>query len=199
VQEHLAYVASVGGYDDLSRVLRFLLTDTVTAPTGALHRQAHEYGQVVLLYEYLAAFVPEADYPIMERAVRAWLHEDRASAWALASQRTTLEAENLFVRVSKEDTGAYRGALEALLARRAPDLGALSPASRLDRIDVPVYLLHGSGDRVIPPEETEWADWELRGREHIALVTPLIEHVEVSGTPRARDQLDLIHFMAQLF
>src|SRR5262249_13185667 len=83
VSSHLDYVASVGGSVDLRRVLSFLLTDIVETPAGPVERRAHEYGLVVLLYEYLPSFVPEEDLPFMQPAIRAWLEEDRARAWAL--------------------------------------------------------------------------------------------------------------------
>jgi hypothetical protein len=49
---------------------------------------------------------------------------------------------------------------------------------------VPVYLLHGSADSVIPPSETDWA--------------PLLDHVEISRTARLKDELALIDFMSEL-
>jgi dienelactone hydrolase len=195
---HLSYVASVGGYHDLSRVLRFLLTDNVEGPNGKVPRLAHEYGLAVLLHRDLDAFVPKADLDVMERAVEAWLHEDRAQAWAIASQGRSYAAEQLFVRLASGSAGEYRPQLAAILKNEEPLLRALSPAGHLRQITVPVYLLHGTGDRVIPPEETEWAALELRGQPHSALVTPLIEHVEVSRTPSPGDEVALVHFIAGL-
>jgi hypothetical protein len=63
---------------------------------------------------------------------------------------------------------------------------------------VPVYLLHGSSDSVIPPSETEWAGLELAGVPHRALVSPLIEHVEVNKSAGLVDELELVDFMAQI-
>jgi dienelactone hydrolase len=194
----LAYVASVGGYHDLERVLRFLVTGTVQAPASTLKRAPHEYGLVVLLYGYLDHFVPNADLPAARRAVRAWLEEDRPRAWAEASHATTFETEQLFVRLSSGRIGELKGEIGEVLRDHAAELDALSPRGHLRRIPVPVYLLHGSGDSVIPPEETLWAARELGTHPHLAVVTPLIEHVEMSGKPRLRDQLALIDFMAHL-
>jgi dienelactone hydrolase len=194
----LAYVASVGGYHDLERVLRFLVTGTVEAPTGMLKRTPHEYGLVVLLYGYLDHFVPNVDLPVARRAVRAWLEEDRARAWTEASHSTTLETEQLFVRLSSGRIGELSGEIGELLRDHAVELDRLSPRGHLRKISVPVYLLHGTGDSVIPPEETLWAARELGAHPHLAVVTPLIEHVEISGKPRLRDQLALIDFMARL-
>jgi dienelactone hydrolase len=200
VSRHLRYVASVGGYQDLRRVLGFLLTDRVEGPGGFESRKSHEYGLVVLLHEHLDAFVPEEDRDVMQRAVRAWLHEDRNQAWALASRRTTFAAERLFVALASGHAAEYRPELSRILSREAPDLATLSPRGHLERIPVPVYLLHGTGDSVIPPEETTWGGLELEHEHHphVALVTPLIEHVEMSKKPSARDQIALVSFMAKL-
>ena len=63
---------------------------------------------------------------------------------------------------------------------------------------VPVYLLHGSADSVIPPSETEWAGLELEGAPHRALVSPLLEHVSVEGKAGLYDQFELVDFMSRL-
>lgn len=198
VSNHLAYVASVGGYHDLRRVLAFLLTDTVETPAGRVQRKAHEYGLVVLVYEYLPSFVPDEDIPYMKPAIRAWLEEDRSRAWAFASQATSARSEELFTALATGQTRRLKETMAAVLSSETESLRALSPAGRLREIPVPVYLLHGSGDSVIPPEETAWADKELGDRPHRALITPLIEHVELDAHFRITDALSLVDFMAAL-
>lgn len=194
----LAHVTSVGGHHDLSRVLRFLLTDEIETPEGRRSLDAHEYGLVVLLYQSLDHFVPDADRAVMRDALRAWLHEDRTGALAHASLATTPHAEALFVRLEAGRLQELAPELERLLAGREQELAALSPAARLSSIEVPVHLLHGSADSVIPPSETAWASRELGSREHVALVSPLLEHVEVSGTASLLHQVALVDFMARL-
>jgi dienelactone hydrolase len=196
--EHLSYVASVGGYHDLSRVLTFLLTDRVVTPHGTVARRAHEYGVLILVYEHLDAFVPEEDLDVMHGAVQAWLRENRALSWALASRRTSERAERLFVDITGGRLGRFRDQLASILSQEGPEERALSPKGMLGEIPVPVYLLHGEGDTVIPSEETVWAGLELGSKPHLALVTPLIEHVEISGQPTFADQWALVRFMAAL-
>jgi dienelactone hydrolase len=196
--DHLAYVASVGGYHDLSRVLTFLLTDRVVTPHGLRVRKAHEYGVVILVYEHLDAFVPEDDLEVMHGAVQAWLREDRARSWALASRRTTEASERLFLDLSAGQLGRFRDRLASILAKESAEESALSPKGTLAQIPVPVYLLHGEGDTVIPADETVWAGLELGKKPHQALVSPLIEHVDISGEPTFADQWALVRFMAAL-
>lgn len=194
----LAWVASVGGYHDLGRVLRFFLENQVETPHGLIPRSAHEYGLAVWLYQSIDRFVPEPDRALMRDAVRAWLHEDRDVARALAARRSTLEAENLFALLESHQLEALRPSLEEALRARAPELEALSPRGKLALIRCPVYLLHGQSDSVIPSSETEWAHLELGRRGHVALVSPLLEHVEVDRPAKLLDRLMLLDFVATL-
>jgi dienelactone hydrolase len=198
LEGRLESVTSVGGYHDLSRVLEFLLSDRIETPAGAITSKAHEYGLVVLLYQYLDAFVDEADRAVMGDALRLWLHEDRAAAIARASARSTLRGEQLFLLLETGRLKELRPELERELAERESTLRALSPRGRLKDVKVPVYLLHGSGDSVIPPSETDWGGVELAGRAHLALVSPLLEHVEVNGHAGLGEELKLVEFMAHV-
>ncbi len=194
----LEFVTSVGGHHDLARVLGFLLSDRVATPHGLEQRKAHEYGLVVLLYGELDHFVDEADRETLRDALRDWLHEDRAAALARASQRTTESGERLFMLLQQGRLLELAPELDALLKQHQSDLAALSPRGHLRDVGVPVYLLHGSGDSVIPPSETEWAGLELEDAPHRALVSPLLEHVSVSGSAGLVDQIELVDFMSKL-
>jgi dienelactone hydrolase len=196
LQDRVAYATSVGGHHDLSRVLRFLLTDRIETPDGTSAMKAHEYGQIVLLYQNLGQFVPTADLPAMQGSVRAWLQEDRPRSLALASLRTTEAADRLFWQIESGRLQERAPELVRLVEAHPAELAALSPRGRLKRVKAPVYLLHGTGDSVIPPSETLWASRELTGKDHAALVSPLLEHVEIDKTAGISDQLALVDFMA---
>lgn len=198
LSQHLAFVASVGGHHDLARVLRFLLSSRVATPRGVFQGKAHEYGLVVLVYGQLDRLVPAADRDVMRSAMREWLHGDRDRARAIASARTTPEAEQLFSLLEHGKLAALRPRLERLIAEHAVELGALSSRGHLAHATVPIYLLHGASDDVIPASETEWAGLELDDKPHLALVSPLLEHVEVAHGAGVLDQLALVHFMAEL-
>ncbi len=51
---------------------------------------------------------------------------------------------------------------------------------------------------MIPPSEAEWADLELGGAPHQALVSPLLEHVEVDKSGALVQELELVGFMAKM-
>jgi dienelactone hydrolase len=198
VRERVSHVVSIGGYHDLARVLGFFVTGVVDTPEGPLPAQPNEYGPLVLAYRHLDRLVPAADRALAHEVVRAWLHEDLARARALCAGRTTLEAEHLFASLEAHDFAWLRPRLAGLLIDDATELERLSPRHKLSRIQAPVYLLHGSGDNVIPPSEARWADAELGAQEHAALVSPLLEHVEVAHDAGLGAELDLLRFMARV-
>ena len=196
--QHLSFVTSVGGHHDLGRVMRFLVHNEIETPHGVVRQQAHEYGLVVLLYGNLERFIPEPDLPAMRAAFKAWLHEDRKTAREAAEDRVSPEADFIWELLETGQLQMLAPDLDQLLASQHADLASLSSAGHLQNIRVPVYLLHGSHDSVIPPSETDAANLELAGADHLALVSPLLEHVEVSKTAGLADQWALLTFMAKL-
>jgi dienelactone hydrolase len=196
--KHLTSVTSVGGHHDLRRVLRFLIHNEIETTSGIVRKPAHEYGLVVMLYGNLEHFVPIEDLPAMRAGMQAWLQEDRKRARELAKARTTPEAERLWQLLETQQLQTLAPELDRLLEQQRAELAALSSAGHLRQLKLPVYLLHGSHDSVIPPSETDAAALELEGAEHQALVSPLLEHVEVSKTAGLGEKLALVSFMAQL-
>jgi dienelactone hydrolase len=194
----LDYVMSVGGHHNLDRVFHFLLTNEVMTPNGVVQAKAHDYGLAVLLYAHLREFAAGPELTLTQNAFRAWLHEDRETARAVAHSLQG-NASRLFHLLEAQKLSELAPELKAAVERYRPELAALSPEGRLQQIPVPVYLLHGAHDAVIPPSETDFADLELAGRPHDALVTPLIEHVEISHEAGLREKLGLVAFMAHIF
>jgi dienelactone hydrolase len=198
VRERVSHVVSIGGYHDLARVLGFFVTGVVDTPEGPVPAQPNEYGPLVLAYRHLDRLVPAADRTLAREVVRAWLHEDLPRARALGARRTSLATERLFASLEAHDFAWLRPRLAELVAEDGAELERLSPRHKLARIQAPVYLLHGSGDSVIPPSEARWAEAELGAHEHDALVTPLLEHVEVAHDAGLGAELDLLRFMAHV-
>jgi len=194
----IRYVVSVGGHHDLERVFSFLLTNQIETPTGIVKAKAHDYGLAVVLYGNLGKFTSPEDLSPMRDVVRAWLHEDRPAAMTLAP---TLSPSNLalFQLIEGQKLGALAPQLKEILRQQHETSLALSPKGKLSDIGVPVYLLHGAHDSVIPPSESVFCGLELGDRAHEVLVTPLIEHVEVSRSAELREQFALVRFMARLF
>lgn len=198
VRSRLSFVVSVGGHHDLERVLDFLIHNRIVTPAGPQALRAHDYGLVILVLANLRRFVPEDDLVVMHNALLAWLHEDRPRALAWASQSESYQSELLWTSLEKQKLAVYAPALQAIVREQQHELQQLSPRGRLRQLRVPVYLLHGSTDSVIPPSETEWAALELHEQPHRALVSPLLEHVEVNRQAGLGDSWALLRFMTHL-
>ncbi len=195
---HLRYVMSVGGHLNLDRVFHYLLTNQIETPTGIIPGRSHEYGLAVMLYGNLEALVEEAELPLTRQAFAAWLHQDQAEARRLASTLSG-EGKRLFHLVEQGRWSELRPDLELIADRERPKLAGLSPQGRLAQIPIPVYVLHGAHDTVIPPTEASFAKLELTGRRHDVLVTPLLGHASLSQDGSMRERIDLLLFVAHLF
>jgi dienelactone hydrolase len=198
LDSQLEYVVSVGGHHSLDRVFRFLLTSQLETPKGVVKFKAHDYGLAVVAYAYLDELLPAAEVAPAREAIRAWLQEDRGKARVCAASLSG-EGLRLFRLLEEQKLAELAPQLRAVVEKHRRELSALSPKGKLTSIRVPVYLLHGSRDSVIPASEAEFADLELTGSRHEALVTPLIEHVEVNRKATLRERLSLLAFMAHLF
>jgi len=195
----IGFVASIGGHDDLGRVLRFFVTNTIEHPDGSLEElHAHTYGPMVLVYSHIEGFFPEADAAAARDALRYWLWEEFDTAKERVKQlgpESRARMEALFDH--KLET--VRPELLAEIERQSPRFPSVSPAECLRDVRAPIFLLHGAGDTVIPASETEWLAHDApRAWLAQALVSKAISHVELEGEPGWADRLRLVHFIAGL-
>jgi dienelactone hydrolase len=209
-RDRIDHVTSVGGYHDLERTLRYLLTGQESTPEGVRLRPSHDYGLVVLAYQFIDTLVPPDESEAARAVLRAWLQENRSRAAALVSERRSAATERLYQCLFSEDLEQYSGRIARRLDRERAVLRSLSPSRQLSRVAARVYLLHGADDNVIPPSETEWAAAELREARGLAwqtppplgsgraLITTLFQHVTVERAPNLDEQLALLDFIAQL-
>jgi pimeloyl-ACP methyl ester carboxylesterase len=196
---HMRELVVFGGYDNLARVSRFLATDEVTMPDGrTIPFKAHDYGASVFIYAHLPQFFAPADLPAAREALKNWLWEkpEEAKPWVekLSPEgRATMDA--LMARRIDE----LRPRLLQAIQEDGADLAAISPQGKLAKLRVPVFIVHGSSDNVIPYTESLWLERdvprsELRG----VLITPAFTHVDPNSSDWL-EQLRLVDFMARIF
>jgi len=81
------------------------------------------------------------------------------------------------------------------LSARAAELARASPSACPEPVRVPVYLVHGTGDRVVPYTETLWNARQLaRGTDVAQLISPAIVHAEYAP-PSVWERLQLVEFI----
>ncbi len=194
----VSFVFSVGAHDDLLRVATFYATEADPLPNGDVERaKPNNYGPWVLEYEHLEDFVPAADVAAIRPVLRARLFEDSALETQLITNLTVAQKSEYEKLLDPKQEDA---ALFASNKKHAAKMAAVSPDGHLAGLHVPVYLLHGRGDKLIPFAEVEWLAEDLpRGTLKGMLISPLISHVSTNPSkPRAWDQWQLIHLLAEV-
>jgi pimeloyl-ACP methyl ester carboxylesterase len=79
-----------------------------------------------------------------------------------------------------------------------PMLAALSPQGQIDGVRVPVFLLHGATDDIIPSTESLWLAKDVPRQDlRAVLITPAFAHVDPDKKMRLADELRLVHFIAR--
>lgn len=197
-RQYFQFVVAIGSQDSMSRVATYYRTGKDPLPNGLEESlPPHEYGPLVLEYENLQDFVPAHDIPIMRAMLRAHLYEDgpaERAAFAAMSPDQVREAKQLLDATSHTTLGL----LEQSQKKHIADMAAVSPQGHLQNLDVPVYLLHGDGDNIIPAAESRWMAAELpRSKLESELISPVLSHLNLDGKgPGMLDRLRLVHFFA---
>jgi pimeloyl-ACP methyl ester carboxylesterase len=194
----ISFVFSVGAHDDLLRVATFYATEADPLPDGDVERtKPNNYGPWVLEYEHLEDFVPQADVAAIRPVLRARLYEN----WALEKQLLTNLTNTQKAEYEKLlDPKQEDAALFASNKKHATEMAAVSPHGHLAGLHVPVYLLHGRGDTLIPFAEAQWLAEDLpRGTLKDLLISPMIAHVGTNtAKPSVWDEWRLLHLLAQV-
>jgi hypothetical protein len=224
LRDRIAYVFSLGGHDDLPRVLRYLCLGSEARPPHQLRltldatkdvadqlfvHPPHDYAVAVVLMGVAEHVAPPRQVPALRDAVRRFLlasaldRVDTARAKqefaALRTVAATLPGPSAALLRNVNDRDVVH-----LGARLLPyvhfNAGAppLSP-SRSPKPTAPVFLLHGVDDNMIPAIESEYLADEVRGQAPVRLlVTDLITNANVARSLRAPDALSLAGFWGDL-
>jgi dienelactone hydrolase len=192
------FVFAVGAQDSMARVTEYYETGSDARPDSSVETLApHEYGPLVIEYEHLEDFVPPQDLVPVRAVLRAHLYEDKvAEAQASLALNGPQKRETLALMDATSAETKLR--IASVLVKYAAEMGRLSPSGKLKTLKVPVYLLHGEGDNVIPAAETQWMANELpKPMLSAMLVSPVLSHVNLDGaSPGTRDEWRLMHFFA---
>jgi dienelactone hydrolase len=224
LRDRIAYVFSLGGHDDLPRVLRYLCLGSEARPPHQLRltldatkdvadqlfvRPPDGYAVALILMGVAERVAPPRQVTALRDAVRRFLlastldRVDTAKATrefaALRAVASTLPGPSATMLRNMNDRDVVH-----LGARLLPYVhfygGApqLSP-SRSPKPTAPVFLLHGVDDNMIPAIESEYLADGVRGHAPVRLlVTDLIMNSDLGPSPRAGDALRLAGFWGDL-
>jgi pimeloyl-ACP methyl ester carboxylesterase len=199
MSQHICYVVAIGAHEDMARVMKFFATDRAEYPDGHTQpMQSHEYGALVAIYGHPEDYFRPEDVDIAREAVRLQLYEDVSKAKELAKTMSPA-GQATMAKLLADDESQVKPILNATLEKHRAEMDAVSPASQLYRLHVPVLLLHGAGDNVIPPSETLWLAKDIPRQDlRAVLISPAISHVEVGKGATVMDKLRLVHFIVEL-
>jgi dienelactone hydrolase len=196
---YVGFVVAVGAHDDLARVATFLATDRILMPDGQWRNTpAHEYGALILIYAHPEEFFSAADADTARETIRRQLWEQVNVARALLPAMSPEGRARMELLLAHRKS-ALEPELLASVEKHAAEMARVSPHGKLANLRAPVLLLHGSGDSVIPPSETDWLAREIpAGLLRNSLVTPVLTHVDVGSSSPLRDRLALVEFIADM-
>ncbi len=193
----IAWVASVGGYYDLAHVLRFFATGEAIRPDGSIeHMPPHEYGPLIVVYDEPQDFFAPADVQAGHEALQFLLAENGKASEALTHTMTP-DDQAIMQRIYHKERASFGPEILSEIAKHHDELTAASPAGHLQSLHVPVLLLHGADDAIIPPTELLWLQQNIPKKYLLdALISPAIGHVNFGAKVKLRDRLALVHWMA---
>jgi dienelactone hydrolase len=203
IRDRVAFVTSLGGHGDLPRTLRYLCTGT---QADGAYLPPHDYGVVIILLNVADRVVPPGQVALLRTAVLTFLEAsrlhlvDRQKSDAEFQRARDLEAglpepaRTLMRYVNARDV-VHLGPILLPHVTALGDDDMLSPA-RAAAPAAPVYLLHGTGDNVIPAIESALLADTLRGRgvRVDQLASPLITHAEVDRSAGVAAMWRLVSF-----
>ncbi|MEO8260646.1 MAG: hypothetical protein ABI868_25100 [Acidobacteriota bacterium] len=225
LRDRVAYVLSVGGHDDLTRVVRYLCLGTEARPSRQLRlsnaasdsgsadqilaRRPNDDGVAVLLLGVADRVVPRQQVDALRAAVRQWLEASARerdggtpAASGGAARRPAApglpEPAATLLRYVQDRDVVHLGARLLPHARAYVSDPGLSP-SKSPKPAAPLFLLHGAEDDLIPSLEAEYLADQVRGQMPVRLLmTRAIARPGGEAAPPVGELLRLAGFWGDL-
>jgi dienelactone hydrolase len=214
IRDKIAFVLSFGGHGDLNRVMRYLTTGEAPQVAGLETHPPHDYGVAVILYSLAdRGVVPMDQVAALRQGIETFLLASQLTLVNMDQANATFAKAREMATTLPEPSRTYLNyvndravtKLGPVLVPYLKQLGAGDPALSPQLIDhpasAPLFLLHGSGDTVIPAAETAIFSEDLRrkGANVHVLLSELITHAEVNRAATYVDVLKLVNLWAQVF
>jgi len=180
-RERLAFLLAIGGYRDIAGVVAYFTTglhrrpDAVEWEAGTPDPRAR--------WIFLRANAPRLEDPGDRWALEDFARARLADPAAPAPEGLGPEGEAVLELVLNEDPEQVPALLKALPASLREEMEGLDLADRdLGALDLPILLLHGRDDPVIPVSESEKLDRVLPRSE--LYLAEALGHVDGAGALR---------------
>jgi len=214
IRDKVAFVLSFGGHGDLYRVMRYLTTGEAPQVPGLETHPPHDYGVAVILYGLAdRGVVPMDQVEALRKGIETFLLASQLTLVNMDEANATFAKAREMATTLPEPSRTYLNYVnDRAVAKLGPalvpflqQLGVGDPALSPQLIDHPasatLFLLHGSGDTVIPAAETVLfsEDLQRKGADVHVLLSELITHAEVNRAATYIDVLKLVNLWAQVF
>jgi dienelactone hydrolase len=211
IRDRVAFVMSFGGHGDLPRTLKYLVTGEAPQLPGLKIPPPHDYGVAVISYAAADLIVPPDQRQALRDGIGTFLLASQLTLVDMNQANATFEKARQMAKSLPEPSATYLTWVNDRNVKKlgpllAPHVAAFSsdPAASADRAPsapaAPVYLLHGSGDTVIPAAESVLlADYlRSKGVDVHLLLSGLITHAEIDKSAAASEMLKLDAFWASI-
>lgn len=195
IRENVAFVVSIGGYQDLQRCHRQWFSSRASEQKHGQY-PVHYYGRWISMLAALNQLADAQDRREMDRLLRHLLATGELPArppeLSLAGQR--------WYALAVGRPAADPQLIREIEAKLIPYFQSLAPDAALAQVICPVFLVHGAGDELIPTSETVELQKRLVSARSYVLLTPFISHTHpqferVSGQYRWRGYLNTFRFL----
>jgi len=215
LRDRLAFVFSFGGHGDLPRVLRYLCSGLEPPKPGdppgmpPHYRAPHDYGVAVILVGVADRMVPAEQVEPLRHGIITFLTASQVDPVDKPRAAVIFEDARRQAAALPEPAASLMKAVndrdvKGLGARLLPVLATIDYPASLSPEEsaaptVPVYLLHGTDDTVIPSVESLLLAHHLEDKTKVkTLLSGLITHAEVDKTAAAGEVFKLVGFWADL-
>ncbi|MBF89828.1 MAG: hypothetical protein CMG75_09310 [Candidatus Marinimicrobia bacterium] len=190
-----ASIISYGSYFDFGDTLEFSITGKFSDGKKDFHLNPHDWGRTVFFYNY----VRYVDEPFNMEKIEEYLYdqiinngEKSKELWYSFSRKDKKFINTILYEKNEE---AHRITKKTLMKIK-PLVMSLSPSSFINKIDFPIYMMHGAQDNMIPYTETlKFArELKIRGNKVHSFISNLYSHSEIEH-PKVRG----INFISELF
>ena len=158
----------IGGYYDVERVSDFLVNA----------KRADPYGRMLMVRSYFSEVEAENDafHWHLERCIRNNAEEDEG--WNLRSLLDEADAEQERLWQLLSDCGQRQRFLQKVIRAFGDDWSGYRVNLNFVNSKTPVFLLHGRGDRVIPPGESRRLSSQMsaQGIPNYLCITRFLSH-----------------------
>jgi pimeloyl-ACP methyl ester carboxylesterase len=150
------------------------------------------------VYAHLDQFFSPNDLAAAHESLRDWLWEEPEDAKSLFPRLSPAGRETMNLLLARQIDRLRPKLLEAIAADQS-QLAEISLDGKLGDLRVPVFVLHGSTDDIIPSTESLWLEKEIP-RKYLreALITPAFSHVDPEKSATWSDELRLVRFLANV-